>query len=180
MTETTETWIDEMFPARPFYSLIQERGLFTDSQLKISQVGEAAAKLNYCPTMYTQKDMEILEYLIDNIEKFDNFVDYERLLDSYQVDLELHAYNNGGKLNGTMFSRSKTLLKRPAPANAKKEEEEGIDEICGVCLAVIGNEEGEREDVPVRVLPCNHFFHAKCVDPWLLERRKCPYCQQSL
>ncbi|XP_040376400.1 RING-H2 finger protein ATL74-like [Oryza brachyantha] len=46
---------------------------------------------------------------------------------------------------------------------------------CAICLADL--EPGER----VRVLPkCNHGFHVRCVDRWLLARSTCPTCRQPL
>lgn len=46
---------------------------------------------------------------------------------------------------------------------------------CAICLAEFS--EGER----VRVLPpCNHGFHAKCVDRWLAAHSSCPYCRGCL
>ncbi|CAA7041456.1 unnamed protein product [Microthlaspi erraticum] len=46
------------------------------------------------------------------------------------------------------------------------------------CLICLGDfEEGEK----VRVLPkCNHGFHVRCIDTWLLSRSSCPTCRQSL
>ncbi|XP_051217018.1 RING-H2 finger protein ATL78 [Lolium perenne] len=46
---------------------------------------------------------------------------------------------------------------------------------CAICLADL--EPGER----VRVLPkCNHGFHVRCVDRWLMARSTCPTCRQPL
>jgi len=43
---------------------------------------------------------------------------------------------------------------------------------CGVCLAEY--EEGEA----IRMLPCGHHFHTKCVDVWLQKYlNRCPFCQ---
>jgi len=35
-------------------------------------------------------------------------------------------------------------------------------------------------DQKVRVLPCKHEFHAKCVDRWLKEDRTCPICRYEI
>ncbi|KAK2390973.1 RING-H2 finger protein ATL74 [Trifolium repens] len=46
---------------------------------------------------------------------------------------------------------------------------------CPICLGEFMD--GEK----VRVLPkCNHGFHVKCIDKWLLSHSSCPTCRQSL
>ncbi|CAM0910414.1 unnamed protein product [Alopecurus aequalis] len=45
---------------------------------------------------------------------------------------------------------------------------------CAVCLEEL------RERQLVRMLPsCKHYFHANCVDVWLLSRATCPVCRAS-
>jgi E3 ubiquitin-protein ligase ATL41 len=45
---------------------------------------------------------------------------------------------------------------------------------CAVCLDEL------REGALVRMLPsCKHYFHASCVDVWLLSRATCPVCRAS-
>ncbi|KAG0514584.1 hypothetical protein BDA96_10G205100 [Sorghum bicolor] len=45
---------------------------------------------------------------------------------------------------------------------------------CSVCLDEL------REGALVRMLPsCKHYFHAECVDVWLLSRATCPVCRGS-
>ncbi|MFH4978386.1 hypothetical protein AB6A40_005095 [Gnathostoma spinigerum] len=45
-------------------------------------------------------------------------------------------------------------------------------------LCVICQYEFERRD-HIRVLPCDHHYHAKCVDKWLKTNRTCPICRRD-
>ncbi|KAF6143058.1 hypothetical protein GIB67_041126 [Kingdonia uniflora] len=56
--------------------------------------------------------------------------------------------------------------------------ESGVDvpaSDCPICLGEFAD--GEK----VRVLPnCNHEFHVRCIDPWLVSHSSCPTCRNSL
>lgn len=45
---------------------------------------------------------------------------------------------------------------------------------CPVCLCAFQN-----NDI-IKILPCKHFFHKDCIDPWFLKEATCPVCKQSL
>lgn len=48
-------------------------------------------------------------------------------------------------------------------------------ETCSICLE--DYELGER----LRVLPCMHMYHTKCIDPWLTRgKRNCPLCKRKI
>jgi hypothetical protein len=46
---------------------------------------------------------------------------------------------------------------------------------CSICIDQF------KENEVIRIMPCNHQFHQKCVDPWILNYRKeCPLCRQLI
>ena len=47
-------------------------------------------------------------------------------------------------------------------------------ESCSVCL----DEYAERDRL--RLLPCGHRFHSKCIDRWLESNRACPICKKDI
>ena len=48
-------------------------------------------------------------------------------------------------------------------------------ECCSICM------EDYLEGNEIRVLPCSHAFHCKCIDHWLTKyHRACPLCQRKV
>jgi len=62
----------------------------------------------------------------------------------------------------------------PRKQYSASDSETGEEEPCPICLAEY--EEGDE----LRVLPCNHYMHTRCLDEWLSTRPSCPTCRYSL
>eukprot|EP00276_Gloeochaete_wittrockiana_P002556 CAMPEP_0184671214 /NCGR_PEP_ID=MMETSP0308-20130426/85366_1 /TAXON_ID=38269 /ORGANISM="Gloeochaete witrockiana, Strain SAG 46.84" /LENGTH=344 /DNA_ID=CAMNT_0027118297 /DNA_START=145 /DNA_END=1179 /DNA_ORIENTATION=- len=81
----------------------------------------------------------------------------------------------GGRSGGRVGVPEDVLLAMPKIVFASQQASlPNENYTCAVCLGDF--EQGEE----VRVLPCLHSFHCKCIDPWLLGRNSCPLCQRPL
>ncbi|KAL5562455.1 hypothetical protein UlMin_032202 [Ulmus minor] len=52
-------------------------------------------------------------------------------------------------------------------------EESGVED-CSICL------ERFTDGDSLKRLPCQHRFHAFCLDPWIRIRRNCPCCRRVI
>ncbi|CAH8532653.1 unnamed protein product [Schistosoma rodhaini] len=71
--------------------------------------------------------------------------------------------------------RRSRLSRRHLRRLVLKRFKKGLDpyDVCCICL------EDYVDRDKLRLLPCQHAFHMKCIDPWLLcNRRRCPICNQ--
>ncbi|KAL4223716.1 hypothetical protein ACF0H5_017183 [Mactra antiquata] len=50
----------------------------------------------------------------------------------------------------------------------------GSNDTCAICLEKFFLKQ------KLRVLPCGHYFHTKCVDPWLVRSHTCPLCKLNI
>lgn len=49
--------------------------------------------------------------------------------------------------------------------------------VCNICLDSITQED---EPQSIRKLMCDHWFHAKCIMPWLFKKQSCPTCRSKV
>ena len=51
------------------------------------------------------------------------------------------------------------------------------NDICSICLDEFINDEDIENKDEIIGLKCNHMFHKKCVEPWIITKKSCPLCK---
>ncbi|KAG7386765.1 hypothetical protein PHYPSEUDO_015273 [Phytophthora pseudosyringae] len=84
---------------------------------------------------------------------------------SDEDDTYLEKEKEKMQLQKEMKGEDETTYRSPADSDA---------ETCPICL------DDFEDGADVKVLPCQHFFHVDCINPWLEGRSgRCPLCKQD-
>ena len=91
-----------------------------------------------------------------SITSDDSILDYEFTYINYN-----NRFNNYNEINNKL---GKSIY--------IKKNDNHINQNCSICLDNLNYKQYKR------ILPnCNHYFHKKCIDKWLLKNSNCPICR---
>jgi hypothetical protein len=96
---------------------------------------------------------------------------------SYDVLLRLGDQVGDVRLERWAMIAQQKINTLPLVTFNPEKVEDSPNDCQGTCLVC---QEQYRRGESLRRLPCNHLFHAVCVDQWLRTSDKCPFCRTSL
>jgi len=128
------------------------------------------------------------ENVLESEEIKDNFLSILTPNTSIQIIRPYNASNNFFSLMNQLFTtlNNETEERDSIPVVMNEKELNKLDikkckdienksEICVICLLKY------KENDNIRLLPCHHDFHVKCIDKWLIEYNyKCPVCRKEV
>lgn len=91
-------------------------------------------------------------------------------VENYEALLNLAERLSGSKPRGLTKSEFEQLLSYRYNADGRSSSDQTS---CVICMCDFESKQ------LLRILPCSHEFHAKCVDKWLKNNQTCPICRAS-
>lgn len=118
--------------------------------------------------------------LIDTVYIYNNnsdiILDVHYYIEALSPFLTNHIARNSIINFIIIFEATNKKLNKTSVQKLKKRVSTGVEEqSCTICL------QNYKKNDNVRMLKCNHEFHCKCVDPWLIESHaSCPICRKEV
>lgn len=138
---------------------------------------------------FSEEDYEMLQRL-DELEEneseseSESGSESESILNNHDIESSNHIYNISsirGRMGRHGISKeliSTILIYRYTNNNNNgdiKDENNNNNESCSVCLNTFVENEN------LRILPCMHKYHCKCIDKWLYKQSAtCPICKSPV
>lgn len=119
-----------------------------------------------CVTL--QLSFPIIKNYISNLANQESVVNFRNLITT--------AISNINREQTTRINITIDKLDEICPLRCKKlnnVSNNDIDECC-ICKEKYNDNELHRK------LPCNHTFHAHCIEDWIIRNKKCPLCRYEL
>ncbi|OWZ22064.1 BRCA1-associated protein [Phytophthora megakarya] len=115
---------------------------------------------------------------IENVSKSDNHTNAESEL-VFSSETTTSSNETEDVVSNDIYfeeEEEQTQLQKEAMADeiTYRSSTESDSETCPICL------DDFEDGADVKVLPCQHFFHVDCINPWLEGRSgRCPLCKQD-
>lgn len=127
------------------------------------------------------------EYIQNNPRPFE-VIDH---IISLYIERESAVHDGGVEGGITPFGDTRLVTEAPPDSRALPVRRADINALCPYkkvtrddelicnkeCCSICQDEYKFRECK--RTLPCNHTYHKKCIDPWLIQHADCPICRTS-
>jgi len=160
------------------------------ARMLMAEEAQASFAIQYDLLQHTSSDMNqvdliAVQRLLRADEEADEVIDDEFIPGESEEEEEessqptyedlLHLGDFIGDVRSERWSlRSAEVIQQLPVIIYRDESQSNFDSLCIFCQNDF--QAGER----IRTLPCNHAFHADCVDIWLREHDSCPTCKKCV
>jgi hypothetical protein len=112
------------------------------------------SEISFLATIFNMQSNESVLHILNLINDISNVQEEKQIASEFQIK----------ELKTTSFNElEKELLDKNS-------------DFCSICQETYDNDNNQ-----VKILPCGHFFHCTCIEPWLLNcSNLCPICRNKI
>lgn len=122
----------------------------------------------HAPQLFaTAAEIDALDMWSDTGEYLAEVWDVAAAVEGSGLDADLYNNYSGDLMQQSSGDELRFLVVQP--------EDLPTDATCYICLDAITT--ADRDNV--QKLSCNHWFHAKCLQPWVMRKNTCPTCRSK-